>query len=561
MLAQWFGAGALSVPLLLWAGSIPGAYLATGDRIWPKAGVVAAALLLVLFLYANRTAAASRRHGIEQRTARNAMIESSLGDIDARFTAASSRGGGRELDLATLRHLQHSFDMALQPPSDWSWFTRIDQFQTSALRYQVYEIMYALGTYQGIYTPNAHAYVSEAFRRIIARSLTPDVLGFWKWESLLGRFSADFDPVLHDNIMVTGFLLQGLMLYTANTGDERYCRKNSVRFQVTSDRTYAYDLHSIRDSVLHQWQASPFCLFACEPNWIYTPCNFQGLTGSRLYDRYFGSSGTDVLMPVFEESLCRNFSETNGSILPIRSELTGFTIPGLCGALGDLTVVMFARGTINHLSRRFWAIFLGEKVVFDRETGQLSLTGLVGADKMDAGNYTPSDYAIYPHLAQAAGEYGDKDLRAAALKKCYDGFGQITTPTGATCLDPAKASTATNLSVLRAELMQGGDWRDLITKGPPPTALSGPILSHAPYPGVLIAKAYSNDSVDLDMVLYPSGDSGTFSLTVSRLQPGKTYSFPTETTVADEMGDATFSVLVNGRTHVHLVLTDAEDTE
>lgn len=442
--------------------SIPGAYLATGDAVWEPAGKWVPGILLGVFLYANRKAAADRRKGAERRIIRNAIIENSLGDLDGRFVPASR--GDRELDLATLKHLQHAFDMAFQDIDDWSWFTRIDQFQTSALRYQLYEMMYAFGTYQGIYAPNAHAYVSEAFRRVIDKSLTPDVLSYWKWESLLGNFTTNFDPVAKDNIMVTGFFLQGLMLYTANTRDDRYCQPGSLRFYISKDLVYDYDIHSIRECMMRQWHTNPFCLFPCEPNWIYTPCNFQGLTGSYLYDRYFGGKETELLTPVFEESLCRNFTEANGSILPIRSELTGFTLPGLCGALGDLSIVMFARGTMNHLSRRFWAIFNGENIVFDRRTNELSLRGLVGADNMNTGNYRSSEYAIYPHLAQAAGEYGDNALREAAIKKSYEGFGQITTATGATCLDPTKASTTSNSSVLRAELQYGGDWRHLITK-------------------------------------------------------------------------------------------------
>ena len=119
---------------------------------------------------------------------------------------------------------------------------------------------------------------------------------------------------------------------------------------------------------------------------------------------------------------------------------------------------------MNHLSRRFWAIFYKESVIFDRETGELDLQGLVGADKMDTGNYKSSDSAIYPHLAQAAGEYGDRQLRDAAIKKSYEAYGCITKSTGATHLDPEKCSTTTNSSLLRAELQLGGDWRHLITE-------------------------------------------------------------------------------------------------
>ena len=84
-------------------------------------------------------------------------------------------------------------------------------------------------------------------------------------------------------------------------------------------------------------------------------------------------------------------------------------------------------------------------------------------------------------------------------------------------------------------------------------------MTSAPFPGVLIAKACSHDSRDLDMVLYPSTDPGTFSLTVSRLQPGQNYKVLEKKLVADDKGDVTFPVAVNGRTVVHLVPIHASE--
>lgn len=439
--------------------------MATGDSVWEPAGFWAPAILGVGFLYANRMSARQRASGQKKRETRNSFIPEVLGQTDLRASQNNpGNNADRELDLPTLRGIQFLIDQASQAIDDWSGFNRIDQFQTSALRYQLYEMMYCLGLYQGTYAPNAHGYLNEAFHKILDKSLTPAVLNFWKWETLLGKFSTDFDPVYKDNIMVTGFLHQGLMLYTANTGDTRYTKPGSLKFRVTDKLSYDYDLHSLHETLIRQWTESPYGLFCCEPNWIYTPCNLQGATAAVIYDRYFGTKSMDVILPIFEEALNTIFTETSGSVLPIRSELTGFTIPGLCGALSDLATSMLSRGSLNHLSRRLYAIFRKENVVFDEKTGELKLVGLVGADKLDPGNYRASDYAIYPHLAQTAGEHGDEALRQAAMRKVWEGFGAVTTSSGAKSLDLCKASMAMNYSALRGALLRTNDWRNLITK-------------------------------------------------------------------------------------------------
>jgi subtilase family serine protease len=56
----------------------------------------------------------------------------------------------RELDIEGLRAIQYIIDMGLRDLNDWTDIKAIDQFQTAAIRYQLYEHIYALGAYQGI---------------------------------------------------------------------------------------------------------------------------------------------------------------------------------------------------------------------------------------------------------------------------------------------------------------------------------------------------------------------------------------------------------------------------
>lgn len=71
---------------------------------------------------------------------------------------------------------------------------------------------------------------------------------------------------------------------------------------------------------------------------------------------------------------------------------------------------------------------------------------------------------------------------------------------------------------------------------------------------MLVAKAYSHTSKDLDLVLYPSSRPGKFTLGVERLAPGGAYSTTEHSKlVADKHGVLSFDVHVDGRTEVKLV--------
>jgi hypothetical protein len=78
----------------------------------------------------------------------------------------------RELDLRTLTFVQWHIELGLSGFDDWSYHDVIDQFQTLAVRYQLYEAVYCLGLYQAHYTPNFHGYLSEAQINVIYKSCT-----------------------------------------------------------------------------------------------------------------------------------------------------------------------------------------------------------------------------------------------------------------------------------------------------------------------------------------------------------------------------------------------------
>jgi hypothetical protein len=264
--------------------------------------------------------------------------------------------------------------------------------------------------------------------------------------------------------MVTGWFMQALAFYTEITGDMRYTKPGFLRFEVDKNHIYHYDMHAISKTLVDQWEANPYTLFPCEPNWIYSPCNLQGWIAQTVYDRIFDTNYTKRLGRSFEDSLLCEFGKPDGSILPIRSEITGFTIPGHCGAFGDLSNSMYCRGSMDHISRRMWAIFRHESVSFDKKTGELSLSGLKGADRMDPGNYRSNPHAIYAMVAHTAGEYGEEDLRVKAIEKLERGIASVVNKTGSVRFSKEEASFNINAFAIKAFLLRKGDWRRMISE-------------------------------------------------------------------------------------------------
>jgi len=111
--------------------------------------LIAATILGSFVFWLNRKSKTARENGQVKREARNTFIPTELAELDSQrlYPAAA---GERELDIEGLRAIQYIIDMGLRDLNDWTDIKVIDQFQTAAIRYQLYEHMYALGIYQGM---------------------------------------------------------------------------------------------------------------------------------------------------------------------------------------------------------------------------------------------------------------------------------------------------------------------------------------------------------------------------------------------------------------------------
>ena len=114
----------------------------------------------------------------------------------------------------------------------------------------------------------------------------------------------------------------------------------------------------------------------------------------------------------------------------------------------------------------------------------------------------------------------------------------------------------TNIGIATGLFSGPEDFRNTVNTGPPEHTFDGPLLAEAPYPEVIVAKAWSHDGSDLDLVLYPGQDGSTprVKLNLERLKKGGRYSISQGDSMqhfmADGQGSAVVEVLVRDRTPV-----------
>lgn len=186
-----------------------------------------------------------------------------------------------------------------------------------------------------------------------------------------------------------------------------------------------------------------------------------------------------------------------------------------------------------------------------RSDGTIELLDLVGADKLDPGNYKPGLGAIRALFAATAAEFGDEAVCKEMLRQLDQEHHPVfKTKTGA--LKNKGLSTLEQGTALRGRMGSFQDWVQMIVHGPPESVRKGPVLTGIPFPEILVAKAYSQDGEGLDMVLYPGKDAGIFQLHFERLQPGRVYEMSGNTAIASKTGEAMFEASIEGRTALKL---------
>lgn len=175
ILFLWFGCGGLAFPIALWIGSSLAAAFLARDAVLESAGAIVTAACTLGISYVVWKTRAANDEAEKRRDERNAFL---VDAVKQNHTDAipAPEPGTREADERSLRFLQWVLEMGLAPQDDFSYHDIIDQFQTSAIRYQLYQGCYELASFQNNYCPNFHGYLSGAQRGLIEKSMTKKVM-------------------------------------------------------------------------------------------------------------------------------------------------------------------------------------------------------------------------------------------------------------------------------------------------------------------------------------------------------------------------------------------------
>lgn len=543
-LVAWFGSGNILLPPLVWLAAALNArtQAAGGRKTWNGARAVLPAALLA---GAAAGAVARRRNfrAAQDRGRTRAAYLATVPRLDPRPKDAV-RDELTTDDLATLRSV---FDRALQPLDKFDGFTKLDQFQTASVRYQINFLQWTLAMAQVHHTPSFHGYLSAAQRNLIDKTTLAPVWRYWAYEQTWGNLSLDWDPMKRDNIMLSGYLGTMLGFYQSATGDDRYRRSGAMPFRL-GRRTWPYTHDMVAAAVHDNMQRSDMTLFACEPNWVYSMCNMTGVNALMLSDRLHHTTFIDSIGEDFKRNLRDEFVTPDGRITAIRSSRLGVTIPMLTSTVADCSVVTMIHAFDPELAQRCWAIVRRE---FIDTTGPEPVIATRGWDAIDTGNYRKSAAGAFGPVVWAAAEMGDSELYDT-LTASLERMEPPTYVDGTRWQDGL--STMANGMLSLARFTPPGGYRALINNGPGDAVLNGPILDGVNYPEVLVASTRT-DGKDLRLVLRPGNGSTRVDLGVTRLVPGNRYIVRgalSDEFTADDHGNATITVDLTGRAEVTL---------
>ena len=544
----WFGAGMVIGPIVVWLGSAMLAGAMTGDAIWVPALFLVPAVVAAIAIYAYQRADAHKQAELQRFEMRKKALPGAIAEAIEVAAPVPSRNG-RELSAEDLAAARYLFDRALQPVSEMNGYDKVDQFQTSAWRYQINNLGYTLASLQCHYAPNFHGYLTQAQRNLIDLYLQKKIWSYWIYESAWGHLNlTNPDPADKDNIMLTGWFGLHVGMYMLNSGDRRYGEPGSLTFRLNRNRAFPHDIHSLEHSVLRNFLGAPFCLFPCEPNWVYPICNHFGMTSMAVYDRLFGTKYVASALDKWLKSLETEFTDYSGSVIGLRSELTGIRFPFPAGEAG---FAMFENCFAPERAQRMWAVARNELKFIIKPDAEGHNRIMLPGRGFDFGNYRPGFAGAYASIMDSAREFGDYETADAAQRALDQDCGR--TDEGGV-LRYSKGSNLSNIIAVKARLHRRDDFRKAVIEGPPQSALRGPILTGLKYPEVLVGRAFSNGD-DLELVLYPGTSDGTRRIRIERLRPGASYAIrhgSEHQFVADSSGAADLSVELKGRTPLHI---------
>ena len=529
----WWATGNIIAPIVWWFGSaaLAAVYVGNGPVWeWTSLAVPVAVALTHVWNF-DRI-----RRGHKLAFARGGEHNKFLATARPLLSAAPAEPEISELTPAQLGTFTMEMTRALQPLDKWDGFQVTQQFQMGATRYQLSSASWALAEAQYGYMPAFHGCLDEAQANLILKNTEPLNWTYWFWENLWGNFVWNPDPMVRDNVMLSGFMGTSIGLFEIASGDKRFNAPGSISFKWKNGKSYDYNYATICDAIVRNYGRYDLAWMPCEPNWVYSMCNLLGHTALKAHDLSHGTQYFNSLRDRFEASMEDEFLLPDGRLRVCTSSRFGFSVPSLDSMLGETSGIRTLVGLSPDKAERLWQVIRRDFIRLDPE-GKINPKLLeFGWDKRHPMDYTPlPDLFPLGSMLFAAVEMGDTEVIEATTRYVDAKYGE---------------GIAGGMVMARK-----GQWRDMLHAGRPAAWDEGPILADAPFPDVLVARAAATGEA-LDLVIYPGpGGSKPTVLRLARLRPGARYTVDTdggEEHVAAQDGTLSFTVNPQGRTPIHI---------
>jgi hypothetical protein len=483
------------------------------------------------------------------REERVGVFDEAIKELGA-ATAAPAPSGTQELDEEQLRAAKFLLDVTVREIGDLSGFDYIRGL--GEYRYQLSAFGYALMVLHAKYLPNFEGYLKQAHRFLVKSYEDPRACDYWGKQMRVGYWKNDDDPIKYANVMLSGWMMPVIAGYFDQYGDREFEEEASIKFRATPGKpeiTYDYSVKGVAEALHRQFSQKtfPYMLIPCEPHVAFPTCNSFGLIGLLLYDRCHGTHYCEDFWADLYDNVSSEFIEIDGSMALRRQDQYGLRhMPQSqigYNAMADVQNYMHYSLIFPGMARRCYALI--RKTNMSVKGGAAFINDTPWEKIINMFNGKPDASLQIATLELNAAEYGDIEMYEALRKTEETELSRSREP-GSFRFKDVPSLTTCYLAFGR--LIKKGFWSDVILRGMPATAKTGPVLTDCAFPGVLPAKAASDGS-NLELVLYDGAGPGLQSIKIERLEPLAAYTINGEGRFnADGSGTATLEVFLDGRT-------------
>jgi hypothetical protein len=486
----WVGAGALSVAL----ARGPRLFVER-DTTWEWAIPVVVLVYVALVAHAVVRSEKRYRSKLAEVTAINAFLRTATLPTPSKPDVEPT-----ELDSELLRW---TYDLALQPIDQFEGFDWGEQYHGgTCLRYQLCFLGEALAVCAANLLPNYTQVIEPSMANLIEKMTDLRVWKYWPLENFLARFSRDPDPMVKDNIMLSGFFQTQINMFEAATGSRRFDEPGSLPFVWKDGRVFSYDHAAINEALTRNFTQAEIGLFPCEPTWVFTVCNVMGAQGVTGYDRLHGTDEWGTVERTWRRGVLGEMMTPDGAFRHIRTNVFGFSFNDGDGTgeylltashgFEDVAPDIALRGKL--LSLRGVPEKM-DKLATLIEDGELDLAV---PPKRERSTYIMSALSEWMGIIAGARLAGNEAVAQAAQRRM-----ERECATRRPWPDKPLVAGVQSIAIyLWARWGTPVSLADLARRGY--VEPRGPVLDDAPWPDVLVSKARSVDGSSLDLVVEPN---------------------------------------------------------